>query len=400
MDITDPGNYGAAIQNVNYDQVAEVKVQTGSFTADTAHGPVVLNAISKAGGSDFHGSLYAYARTYQLNTVDWIAKYTGTPPSHDREIYPGFTIGGPVRIPGLGFNRSKKLTFFAAAEEYAQRKVYAYNSAYSATVSAFVPTAGMRNGDFSDNQLNLMLGPERVNNACPSSIYVNICSVPTSGVLGTNAQPLGLNTIATTPTGNTTPFTTATDGNLNYYTTGGVQSYDPQGVGKSIINSLPLPNVTSNGSYNYVTTDFVNSNLYQIKARLDYALSDKTHIFLAYSLQSGLQYNPSSTTYRPGANGQGGGLDMPAPAGKLGGFSGTATSNVVSTEVTTNLSASLTNTFYAGGAYFSQIFNLRYPSLIQKETYSLLFNNGSTALPSLGTYGASNFDGYPFWTGR
>ena len=58
MDITDPGSYGLAIQNVNYDQVAEVKVQTGSFTSDTAHGPIVVNAIGKSGGSAFHGSLY------------------------------------------------------------------------------------------------------------------------------------------------------------------------------------------------------------------------------------------------------------------------------------------------------------------------------------------------------
>ncbi len=374
MDITDPGAYGLAIQNVNYDQVAEVKVQTGSFTADTAHGPVVINAISKAGGSAYHGSLYVYGRTYQLNTTDWIAKYSGTPAPHDRQIYPGFTFGGPVRIPGTGFNRSNKLTFFAGAEEYAQRSVYAYNSAYAATVSALVPTAGMRAGHFSDDELNAMLGPARINNAC-ASIYNNICLVPKQGIGGINAEPL---------TGGS--FTTSTDGNVALY-----HPLDP--LGSLILNSMPLPNVPSNGSYNYITTDFVNSNLYQVKSRVDYALSDKTHMFMAYGLESGKQYQPSGTYGRSSPNGMGGGMDTPG-----GGFIGTATSNVASLEVTTILSPSLTNQVYAGGAYFSQSFNLRTPSAVTGEPYSLLFNNGSTALPSLGTYGTSFYGALPFAT--
>ena len=81
-----------------------------------------------------------------------------------------------------------------------------------------------------------------------------------------------------------------------------------------------------------------------------------------------------------------------------GGFTGTATSHVASLEVTTNLSASLTNQFYAGGAYFSQAFNMRNPSAVEGEPYSLIFNNGSKALPSLQTYGSSFYGGLPFAT--
>ncbi|MGI4827605.1 MAG: hypothetical protein ACRYFU_05360 [Janthinobacterium lividum] len=381
MDITDPGSYGAAIQNVNYDQVAEVKVQTGSFTADTAHGPVVINAIGKTGGSKYHGSLYTYARTYQLNSVDWIAKYTGEPAPHDRQLYPGYTFGGPVRIPGTNFNRNNKLTFFSGAEEYAQRNIYAYGSASAATVSALVPTAAMRQGDFSDTQLNLFLGPNRVGNPtynasnpistanaayiCPNTVFVNICATPLQGPGGLNAQPISNGSVA--------PY------------------IDP--LGSRILNSLPLPNIASNGTYNYITTDFNNSNLYQLKERLDYAVSDKNHLFLAYGLESGLQYEPALTYGRPGPNGQGGGLDIPG-----NGFAGTAKSHVASTEFTSILSASLTNQFYAGGAYFSQGYNLRNPSAVTGEPYSLLFNNGTTALPSQQTYGSANYDGFPFRT--
>jgi len=380
MDITDPGSYGLAIQNVNYDQVAEVKVQTGSFTSDTAHGPIVVNAIGKSGGATFHGSLYTYARTYQLNSLDWQAKYVGSQPPHDRQIYPGITIGGPVFIPGLNFNRSKKLTFFVGAEEYAQRSVYAYNSPYAATVTALVPTANMRKGIFSDNELNSLLGPNRIANPnyvagstatatydpyyCPNTIYTSICNTPTTGPFGPNYVP------------------TITNGDISAY---------PDPLGTALLNSLPLPNRPSNGQYNYLQTDFVNSNLYQIKSRLDYAISDKTHAFLSYGLESGKQYQPSLTYGRAGANGMGGGVDTPG-----GGYIGTARSHVASVEVTSVLSSSLTNQFYAGGAYFSQTFNLRTPSALTGEPYSLLFANGSVGLPSDQTYGSSTYAALPF----
>lgn len=379
MDITDPGNYGSAIQNVNYDQVGEVKVQTGSFTSDTAHGPVVVNAIGKSGGESYHGSLYAYARTYQLNAQDWLGKYENAQPAHDRQIYPGFTIGGPVRIPGLGFNHAKKLTFFLGAEEYAQRNVYAYNRADLATVTELVPTANMRKGIFSDAEINALLGPNRVLNPnyvpgstiagqttlyyCPNPIYVNICSVPTAGPLGPNGSAL-------------------TNGDIS-------QFGDP--LGEALLNSLPLPNVPSNGVYNYIHTDFTNNNLYQVKSRLDYALSENTHAFLSYGIESGLQYEPSLTYGRASANGLGGGVDTPG-----GGYTGTATSHVASLAVTTAYGSSLTNQIYAGGAYFSQTYNLKTPSALEGNPYSLLFTNGSVGLPSDQTYGSSTFDGLPF----
>lgn len=392
MDITDPGSYGIAIQNVNYDQVGEVKVQTGSFTSDTAHGPVVVNAIGKSGGESFHGSMYTYARTYQLNSLDWIAKYTGATPPHDRQIYPGFTIAGPVIIPGLDFNRSKKLTFFVGAEEYAQRSVYAYNSAYAATVTAMVPTANMHKGIFNDTELNSMLGPVRVANSAynasaalsstnqpyvctgtptggngstttTTGVYSTICNTPIQGPQGINAQPV-------------------TNGDISKW-------IDP--LGQALFNTLPLPNRPSNGAYNYLQTDFTNNNLYQFKSRLDYALSQNTHAFLAYGLESGLQYEPSGEYGRSAANGMGGGMDTPG-----GGFTGTATSHVASFEVTSTFGASLTNQFYAGGAYFSQTFNLRDATQLKGNPYSLLFANNSVGIPSDQTYGGSTFAALPF----
>jgi hypothetical protein len=237
----------------------------------------------------------------------------------------------------------------------------------------------MHKGIFSDAELNAMLGPNRVLNPnyvpgstttgqttlyyCPTSIYNSICATPTMGPQGVQQNPI-------------------TNGNVS-------QFGDP--LGMALINTLPLPNQPTNGQYNYVQTDFVNSNLYQLKTRLDYALSDKTHAFLSYGLESGKQYQPSSTYGRSGANGMGGGMDMPG-----GGYIGTATSHVASFEVTTVVGASLTNQFYAGGAYFSQTFNLRNPSALTGNPYSMLFANGSVGIPSDQTYGSSTYAALPF----
>ncbi|AXC12658.1 Oar protein [Acidisarcina polymorpha] len=373
VDITDPGSYGIAIQNVNYDQVAEVKVQTGSFTADTARGPVVINAIGKSGGDKFHGALYTYARTSQLNSIDWIAGATGQGKPPDRQIYPGGSLGGPIRIPHTNFNRNNKLTFFVGAEEYAQRDIYAYGSASSATVSALVPTAGMRNGDFSQTQIEQYLGPfyqvpVAPGAACNVSIYNNLCNIPQTAP---NGQPV-------------------VNGNIGPYM---------DAEAKLILNNMPLPNHTvtgtSSGDYNWVTTNLVNNNLYQVRGRVDYAVSDKNKLFASYSVERGKAYQPA-TQYGPNAQTTMGGLNSPGD-----GLESPLSSHVASANLTTVFGPTLTNELYVAGAYFSQVFNAREPAAYSKlpaiqasgNPYQGLYNNGSEALPSLTDYGT---DGLPF----
>jgi hypothetical protein len=371
-DITDPGSYGIAIQNVNYDQVAEVKVQTGSFTADTARGPIVINAIGKSGGNEFHGSLYTYARTSQLNSVDWIANYTGQGKPPDRQIYPGATLGGPVLIPGTNFNHNRKLTFFVAGEDYAQRNVYAYGGASTAILGAIVPTAGMRNGDFSATQLSQYLGsfyaPVAAGAQCSNS-YGNECSVPQTG-------PAGQSVV---------------NGNIAAY-------MDPEA--KLIFSQMPLPNLTGGartGADNYITTNLVDNNLWQARGRVDYALSERNKFFGTYSIEKGQAYEPNGIySYIPSV--PFGNVNTPG-----GGEDSTISSHVANLNFTSILSPTLTNEFYAAGAYFTQRFAARNPAANSKEPavtasgnqYQGLFNNGSLALPAVGDYG---YDGLPFMT--
>ena len=140
--LTDAGNFGANLQNINDSFVSEVQVQTSNFGADQSNGPVVITGVTKSGTAKYHGSLYTFARTSQLNSNDWLANYNGIARPDDRYVYPGGTFSGPVP-------HFKKMTFFAGAEYDAQRNVYAYGSSGSAIIHALVPTAAMRTGDFS-----------------------------------------------------------------------------------------------------------------------------------------------------------------------------------------------------------------------------------------------------------
>lgn len=365
VDITDPGNFGQAIQNVNYEQVAEVKITTSSFTADTAHGPIVINAVGKSGGDKYHGSLYTFARTSQLNSTDWIAKYSGQAKPPDRYVYPGFTLGGPLSLPGTRFNHDHKLTFFVGAEDYAQRNAYAYGNAAAATLTALVPTAGMRNGDFSATQLGQYLGPaygvDPKGGACSynGSLtgYIpdaNICRVP-----------------VTAPDGSA-----LVNGDIS-------KTFDP--LGKIILNDLPLPNTVSNGTYNYITTNLIRNDIYQVHGRVDLAASERNHFFFNYGYENGVQGVPQNEYYS--ARGNLGGVNIPG-----GGLLSTTKSHLASVNYAHSFNASLTNEFYAAGAYFKQNFIAKTPSAIANNPYKGAFNNGSVVQPTLEDYG---YDGLP-----
>jgi hypothetical protein len=364
-DITDPGNFGAAIQNINYDQVAEVKVQVSNFGADIANGPIVVSAVTKAGGDHFHGELYAYARTNQLDSVDALDKATGTPKDPDREVYPGFNVGGPVLIPGTRFNHNRKLTFFAGAEDYAQRNIYAYGSAASALVHALVPTAAMRTGNYSATELQNYLGPQlyatggalpgvtAVNGLIPGSSYQFVDQVPTFASDGT---PLA-------------------NGQLP-------SNYQDPGF-QAIFATYPLPNQTATlaNPYNWQSQDLINDDLWQAIGRVDLAASDKNHFFGRYSVERGGSGEPTALYYNPG------GINTP------GGGLSSINSESAAANLTTIFNSTLTNQLFGALAYLNQSFVSPDPGALTSYPYQGAFANGRHPLPQLQTYTVS--DGMP-----
>ncbi len=158
QNVFDPGAAGSATPvNPNPEMISEVKVLTSNFTAENPQGPVVVNTVTKGGGSTFHGSAYLDVRNSAMNAADHfnkeqaITSSDGTktyPPGFNPKppssyYYPGASISGPVIIPGTNFNKSRqRLFFFEAYENYHQNPD-------AGVERAFVPTADMLNGDFS-----------------------------------------------------------------------------------------------------------------------------------------------------------------------------------------------------------------------------------------------------------
>src|SRR5215470_9370816 len=157
--VSDPGCNCATPININPDMVEEFKVSTSNFGADVSKGPVVMTAISKGGGKEFHGSAYLYARHFALNSNDWSFNRTATAKPENKYFFPGGNIGGPVLIPGTNFNKNRdKLFFFVGFEAYQQRLD-------TGLLKSRVPTQAMRNGDFSDTAYMAKLMSSQVNTA-------------------------------------------------------------------------------------------------------------------------------------------------------------------------------------------------------------------------------------------
>jgi hypothetical protein len=242
--IIDPGcNCGQAM-NTNADMTAEVKVMTSNFGADASKGPVVISAIGKSGGQQFHGEAYLYSRWYSFNANDWLNNHAGfnplgqqiAPRPETKYFYPGFQIGGPIVFPGTKFNREHNKLFFFFATEYYKQDVD--NGIYRAVV----PTAAMRQGDFTD------------------TAYIS-----------------KLNGYAVTGKPGGSKFTNGMINSPNLI--------DPNGL--RLMNSYPLPNADpiANAGVNYINGQTRYSNMFQIRARVDYNINDSTKLYVTYNRQ-------------------------------------------------------------------------------------------------------------------
>ena len=109
--ITDAGNQGTQIANINQDMTQEVTIQTSAFDAEHAHGPVTFSAIGKSGTSQFHGEGYLYTRNGSLNANESVFNAKGVTKPIDHYWYEGFNVGGPV-LPHTHL-KDKAFFFFA-----------------------------------------------------------------------------------------------------------------------------------------------------------------------------------------------------------------------------------------------------------------------------------------------
>src|SRR5256884_805608 len=145
--VSDPGCNCDTPVNPNSDFVQEFKVLTSNFSAENQKGPILITSVTKAGGTQFHGSGFFSARNHVLNANDWLNNASGVKQPANSYYYPGGTIGGPVLIPGTNFNKSRQKLFFWTGFEYYKQTLD------TGLLRATGPTAGEITGNFSPTEV-------------------------------------------------------------------------------------------------------------------------------------------------------------------------------------------------------------------------------------------------------
>jgi hypothetical protein len=126
------------------DLVQEFRVQTATFDAQFGNTEGGVTSITiKSGTNNLHGSVYYFAEPASLGANDFFGKARGQERVDSSQDRPGFTLTGPVRIPGMYDGRDK--TFFSVGFEH----ITDIRPRFDAGSSVWVPTAAMRNGDLS-----------------------------------------------------------------------------------------------------------------------------------------------------------------------------------------------------------------------------------------------------------
>jgi len=138
-DSGDPEMGGAAFSNFNVDAVEEIQSSSGWMPAEIGRGAAgFTNIVTRSGTHQLHGSLFEFLRNSALDARNFFDR---TPESGER-IPPfrrnefGFTLGGPVVLPG--YNGRNRTAFFVEYQGFRQT--------LGTTQVLPVPTADERKG--------------------------------------------------------------------------------------------------------------------------------------------------------------------------------------------------------------------------------------------------------------
>ena len=143
----DSGNYSMnSTLSPSPDAIGEVKLLTSNYTAEYgARNGGQMNVTIKNGTAQFHGTAYYDFRHEELNANEFFNNKTGVVKPRYRYQNPGGTIGGPVILPGVRFNKDRnKLFFFFSWDKL-------FNTGTAGPNRYTMPTALERAGDFSQS---------------------------------------------------------------------------------------------------------------------------------------------------------------------------------------------------------------------------------------------------------
>ncbi|MGA7915671.1 MAG: carboxypeptidase regulatory-like domain-containing protein, partial [Candidatus Acidiferrales bacterium] len=124
------------------DAIQEVRVLTSNYGAQYGRNASgTIEAETKSGTSQFHGDVYEFNRNNIFNDRSYFDQSSPNAPEYKKNDF-GYTIGGPLYIPGH-YNTDKSKTFFFWSQEW--RKEIIPN-----TFQIAVPSNAERGGDFTD----------------------------------------------------------------------------------------------------------------------------------------------------------------------------------------------------------------------------------------------------------
>jgi hypothetical protein len=231
------------------DSIQEFKVLTYNYSAEwgTRAGPTVL-VTTKSGSDQFHGSVFEFLRNTDLDARSFFA--TSTEKFNLNQF--GFSVGGPIK--------KDKIFFFGDFEQKDQR--------HGIPFTGLVPTAAMRNGDFTNDPF----GNPRVG-------FLSNPNVPnTDFQCNAAGNPNPVN-----PDGTQAPGT-----NCNKIPQGLINP-----ISQNLINLYPLPNANNSAlGYNYVNEPVRKLNEGKFDFRIDDNLTSKDSLFARFSYDQATSYVP------------------------------------------------------------------------------------------------------------
>src|SRR5215217_610727 len=119
INIVDEGGCGTAYVNLNMDAVGEVQVISNGYTAENGrNNGGVISMVTKSGTNQLRASGYYNGRRDRFNENDYFRKASGQTKPLYRVNISGYSVGGPVVIPGVVDSRhsNKKIYFFGSQE--------------------------------------------------------------------------------------------------------------------------------------------------------------------------------------------------------------------------------------------------------------------------------------------
>jgi hypothetical protein len=133
-------NFNSYMLLPSVDALQEFNVVAGLFDAEYGRAIAQINASTKSGTNQIHGSAFEFARHSKLDAKNYFDRDDRPIPPFRRNQYGG-TIGGPVVIPKL-LNGRDRLFFMFNWEGLRETK--------SLTATPSVPLTAWRTGDFSN----------------------------------------------------------------------------------------------------------------------------------------------------------------------------------------------------------------------------------------------------------